>query len=85
MPPDLSDRAYVSLSDDLKNHIHMVLQLSCNSQENGMLEIEHWKKVTLTLLIFRPFIEKVSKDKSPSQPLNLRRRKNKAVSSTNMH
>ena len=51
-PPYLSDIAYVSLTDDLKNQIHMVLQLSCISQENGMLKIEHWKKVTLTLLIF---------------------------------
>lgn len=47
MPPDLNDRAYFPLDDDLRNHIYMAkraLQLSHLDQENVHLKIQQWQK-----------------------------------------
>ena len=70
-PPDPNDRAYFPLDNDLKNHIYMArraLQLSCLDQENALLKIEQWKKTDPdSTHFFRPFIEKMSKEKTPSE------------------
>ena len=61
--PDLNDRAYFPIENDIKNHIYMAkraLQLSCLDQENLRLKIDRWKSTDLeSTHYFRPYLMKV--------------------------
>ena len=51
--PDSNDRAHFPLDRDLANHIYMAKranQLSCLDQENVLLKIKQWRKLTPTVL-----------------------------------
>lgn len=59
--PDKMDRAYYPSLQDIRNHINIAkqsLKLSVLDQENALLKIEEWKKLSPDMKIFfRPYCE----------------------------
>ena len=59
--PDISDRAYYPIADDIRNHVYRAqksCQLSHLDQENLRLKVEQWRKEDpKRLFLFRPLTE----------------------------